>query len=190
MNIKNEIAKTPESNYKKGRGGWTPGLISLHICEGSYNGSISWFQNSKSGVSAHFVVSAKGEVTQCVKIEDTAFVNGTTISTSTDSRYFGNSTNGIVKQRKTNANNYTVGIEFEGFAKNGICTMTAEQKSTAIELIAFIIDYTKKKYGTNIPIDRSRICGHYEITPQTKPFCGRGFPYDDIIKGVQMILTK
>ena len=62
--------------------------------------------------------------------------------------------------------------------------MTLEQKVAVINLISFIIKEVKKKYGNSIPIDRTRICGHYEVNPITKPFCGRGFPYDEIIKGV------
>lgn len=185
MNIRDYRKKIPFVNYRKGRNGWTPGLIVLHTTEGSYEGSCAWFCNEASGVSAHYVVGVNGEVTQCVDIEDTAYVNGTTFNFA-DNRYYGKATNPIVKQRNANANFYTVGIEIAGHfdSDEKKCTMTDAQKKVVIELIAKIITEVKKKYGNSIPVDRTRICGHYEVNPITKPNCGRGFPYDEIIKGI------
>ena len=41
--------------------------IVIHTTEGSYNGAISWFRNSSSNVSAHYVLRrSDGEVTQMV----------------------------------------------------------------------------------------------------------------------------
>ena len=62
--------------------------------------------------------------------------------------------------------------------------MTDTQKNAVIELIDYIKKKKKKKYSNSIPVDRTRICGHYEVNPITKPFCGKGFPYDEIIRGV------
>lgn len=185
MKIRDYRKKIPLTNYSKGRRYWTPGLITLHTTEGSYEGACSWFCNSSSGVSAHFVVGLDGEITQCVDLADTAYVNGTTFNSS-DNRYYGKATNPIVKQRNANANSYTVGIEIAGFydEKTKQCTMTDAQKNAVIELIDYIITEVKKKYGNSIPVDRTRICGHYEVNPITKPFCGKGFPYDAIIKEV------
>lgn len=185
MKIRDYRKKIPFTNYSKGRGNWTPGLITLHTTEGSYEGACSWFCNSASGVSAHFVVGLSGEITQCVDLADTAYVNGTSFN-SDDKRYYGKATNPIVKQRNANANSYTVGIEITGFynEKAKQCTMTDDQKNAVIELIDYIITEVKKKYGNSIPVDRTRICGHYEVNPITKPNCGRGFPYEEIIKGV------
>ena len=185
MKIRDLRKKVPKCNYFRGRNGWTPGLITLHTTEGTYEGSCSWFCNPDSGVSAHYVVSLTGEISQCVDISDTAYVNGTTFN-SNDNRYYGKATNPIVKQRNANANYYTIGIEVVGsynqYSKK--CSMTLEQKVAVINLISFIIKEVKRIYGNSIPIDRTRICGHYEVNPITKPFCGRGFPYDEIIKGV------
>ena len=185
MNTRVLKNKVPKGNYQKGRSGWTPGLITLHTTEGSYEGSCSWFCNSESGVSAHYVVGLNGEVSQCVDLANTAYVNGTAFN-SEDNRYYGKATNPIVKQRNANANYYTVGIEIAGHYDKaaGKCTMTEKQKEAVIELIASIIREVKKRWGNSIPVDRTRICGHYEVNPITKPFCGKGFPYDEIIKGV------
>ena len=186
MKIRDYRGKRPDCNYAKGRKGWPPGLITLHTTEGSYEGACSWFCNSASGVSAHFVVGANGEITQCVDIEDTAYVNGTTFNFA-DNRYYGKATNPIVKQRNANANSYTVGIEVAGYydAEKKSCTMTSAQQDAVVELIIHIIKEIKNKYGNLLPIDRTRICGHYEVNPITKPNCGRGFPYDVIIKEVK-----
>ena len=62
--------------------------------------------------------------------------------------------------------------------------MTPEQKSAVVEIILFILREVKKRYNNDVPVDRTRICGHYEVNPITKPFCGKGFPYDEIIKEV------
>nr|DAO79654.1 MAG TPA: N-acetylmuramoyl-L-alanine amidase [Caudoviricetes sp.] len=185
IKIKDFRKKVPAGNFKKGRVGWLPGLITLHTAEGSFDGTCEWFCNPESGVSSHFVIGPKGEVAQFVALGDTAYVNGTDFKW--DSKvYYGKATNPIVKQRNTNANNYTIGIEFAGhYDKNtGKCTMTAEQEQAAIELIANIVKTVRQRFGNTIPVDRTRICGHYEVNPITKPFCGKGFPYDRIIKGV------
>lgn len=186
MEIKDLRKKTSVQNFSHGRLGWTPGLITLHIAEGSFIGTCDWFSNPKVRASAHYVVGLEGEIAQCVDISDTAYVNGTVTKNPDDDRYFKKATNPIVKQRCTNANNYSIGIEFAGRYDKaaGKCPMTEKQKQAAIELISSIILEVKKRWGNSIPVDRTRICGHYEVNPITKPFCGKGFPYDDIIKGV------
>ena len=72
MKIRDLRKKVAKCNYYRGRNGWTPGLITLHTTEGTYEGSCSWFCNPDSGVSAHYVVSLTGEISQCVDISDTA----------------------------------------------------------------------------------------------------------------------
>lgn len=48
--------------------------IVIHVTQGSYAGSISWFQNPEAQVSSHYVVrSSDGEVTQMVRDADTAY---------------------------------------------------------------------------------------------------------------------
>ena len=81
-------------------GNYTPGrssaidLIVVHVTQGSYAGTISWFQNPSSGVSTHYVVrSSDGEITQMVRDGDTAY-------------------------HVRNANSRALGIEHEGFVDN------------------------------------------------------------------------
>lgn len=48
--------------------------VVIHYTEGSYAGSISWFQNCASSVSAHYVIrSSDGQVTQMVRERDKAW---------------------------------------------------------------------------------------------------------------------
>jgi len=61
------------SNYSAGRSARIDRVV-IHVTQGSYAGTISWFQNPASGVSAHYVVrSSDGEVTQMVRDADTGY---------------------------------------------------------------------------------------------------------------------
>lgn len=185
MEIRDFKNKVPAGNFKKGRCGWTPSLFVLHTTEGSYDGSCSWFCNPKSGVSAHYVIGVNGEVTQFVDIADTAYACGTS-SLPNDARYYGKATNPIAKNRRANANYFAINYEIVG-AYNAVlkkCSITSKQIETVIQLIAKDREEIFQKYGNTVPLDRTRICGHYEVAPIAKPFCGLGFPYDEIIKGV------
>jgi hypothetical protein len=41
--------------------------IVIHVAEGSYSGTISWFENRSAQASAHYVVSREGRVARCVR---------------------------------------------------------------------------------------------------------------------------
>ncbi|MGW8885190.1 peptidoglycan-binding protein [Streptomyces sp. NPDC055749] len=61
------------ANYAKGRSA-TVDKVVVHVTQGSYAGSISWFQNPASQVSAHYVIrSSDGQITQTVRDSDTAW---------------------------------------------------------------------------------------------------------------------
>ncbi|MFC9242630.1 peptidoglycan-binding protein [Streptomyces sp. NPDC057136] len=61
------------ANYTKGRSA-TVDKVVVHVTQGSYAGTISWFQNPASEVSAHYVVrSSDGQTTQMVRDSDTAW---------------------------------------------------------------------------------------------------------------------
>jgi hypothetical protein len=51
-------------------------FIVIHIAQGSYSGTIGWFQNPKSNVSAHYVIGRSGQIAQCVRNEDIAWHAG------------------------------------------------------------------------------------------------------------------
>ncbi|MEV6744694.1 peptidoglycan recognition protein family protein [Streptomyces sp. WC2508] len=61
------------NNFAAGRSAKIDKVI-VHVTQGSYAGSISWFQNPAAEVSAHYVVrSSDGEITQAVRDSDTAY---------------------------------------------------------------------------------------------------------------------
>ncbi|MFD3490365.1 peptidoglycan-binding protein [Streptomyces sp. NPDC058690] len=48
--------------------------VIIHVTQGSYTGSIKWFQDPTAEVSAHYVVrSSDGQITQTVRDSDTAY---------------------------------------------------------------------------------------------------------------------
>lgn len=61
------------ANYAVGRTA-TVDKVVVHVTQGSYAGTISWFQNATSKVSSHYVVrSSDGQITQMVRDKDTAY---------------------------------------------------------------------------------------------------------------------
>ncbi|MFJ9032510.1 peptidoglycan-binding protein [Streptomyces sp. NPDC102274] len=78
------------ANYAAGRSASISSVV-VHVTQGSYAGTISWFQNPSSKVSSHYVVrSSDGAVTQMVRDSDTAY-------------------------HARSANSSSLGIEHEGF---------------------------------------------------------------------------
>lgn len=125
-------------------------------------------------------------MTQLVDIRDTAWCNGT----SYNPRLLEKATSNIVKNRKTNANFYSITIEHEGDSKNW-GDITKEQEKATVSLIKYIYNQIKIIYGKSIELDRDHIIGHYEITPSRKPNCsGSKFPFENIIKNVNKVESK
>ncbi|MFF8694734.1 N-acetylmuramoyl-L-alanine amidase [Streptomyces sp. NPDC015144] len=78
------------NNFAAGRSAKIDKVV-VHVTQGSYAGSISWFQNPAAEVSAHYVVrSSDGQITQMVRDGDTAY-------------------------HARSANSSSLGIEHEGF---------------------------------------------------------------------------
>jgi hypothetical protein len=64
-------------NYtQRNRGAAKIDFIVIHIAQGSYSGTISWFQDPRANASAHYVVGRGGQVAQCVRNEDVAWHAG------------------------------------------------------------------------------------------------------------------
>ena len=104
-------------NYQAGRSARITTVV-VHVTQGSYAGTVSWFQNPSAGVSAHYVVkSSNGEITQMVREGDTAY-------------------------HARSANPYAVGIEHEGFVDNPAWFTDAMYRSSAA-LTRYLCD----KYG-------------------------------------------
>ncbi|MFF5638219.1 peptidoglycan-binding protein [Streptomyces sp. NPDC012825] len=93
-------------NYTVGRSAAISAVV-IHVTQGSYAGSISWFQNPSSNVSAHYVIrSSDGQVTQTVRDKDTAY-------------------------HARSGNAYSVGIEHEGYVDNPAWFTDAMYRSSA-----------------------------------------------------------
>ncbi|MFD9497727.1 N-acetylmuramoyl-L-alanine amidase [Streptomyces sp. NPDC060035] len=94
------------ANYSNGRSSAITKVV-VHVTQGSYAGTINWFQNPSAGVSAHYVVrSSDGQVTQMVRDGDTGF-------------------------HARSANAYAVGIEHEGYVDNPSWFTDAMYRSSA-----------------------------------------------------------
>jgi hypothetical protein len=107
--------------------------IVIHVAQGSYSGTISWFENCAAQGSAHYVVSRKGGVAQSVRDEDIAWHAGW-----------------------WNTNTHSIGIEHAGYINNPDWFTTKMYHASA-RLSAWCC----KKY--KIPIDRTHIIGHYQV---------------------------
>ncbi|MFD0479996.1 N-acetylmuramoyl-L-alanine amidase [Nonomuraea thailandensis] len=110
--------------------------IVIHVAQGYYAGTISWFQNpnrpSNQLVSSHYVVrSSDGDITQMVREKDIAY-------------------------HVYNLNSRSVGIEHEGFVSDATWFTDAMYRSSAA-LTRNIAD----RYG--IPKDRAHIVAHSEV---------------------------
>jgi hypothetical protein len=107
--------------------------IVIHVAEGSYSGTISWFENCAAQASAHYVVSRKGGMTQCVRDEDIAWHAGS-----------------------WDTNTHSIGIEHAGYIDNPD-SFTRSMYHASARLSAWCC----KKY--EIPIDRKHIIGHDQV---------------------------
>ena len=107
--------------------------VVIHVAEGSYSGTVSWFENCAAGASAHYVVSREGRVAQCVRDEDIAWHAGW-----------------------WDTNTHSIGIEHAGYIDNPDW-FTRSMYHTSARLSAWCC----KKY--KIPIDRKHIIGHSQV---------------------------
>ena len=179
------IVKQLSPNFTKGRNGWKPDMIVSHITEGSFAGAVNWLRNPQSKASSHYVVAKDGRITQLVELTDSSWCNGTSV-TPGNNRHFSLSTLPKVRERRTNANFYTITIEHEGFSNQGNGRLTDAQLQATIWLHKHIISEVKRIFGIDIPINREHIVGHYQINPKTKPNCpGANFPFDEVIKALR-----
>jgi N-acetylmuramoyl-L-alanine amidase len=121
-------------------------------------GTLNWLRNPAAKASAHYLVTKLGAVYQLVKDEDTAWHVG--IVNKPD----------WVLYKGNNPNNYTLGIEHEALAGEGL---SEPQYQASLELHRELV----AQY--NIPIDRNHIIGHYRLdSVNRRNDPGPGFPWD------------
>ncbi|MBI4618528.1 MAG: amidase [Planctomycetes bacterium] len=129
--------------------------VVIHTVQGSYAGAMSWFKNRSSRVSAHYVVSFKGRLGQCVKDKNIAWHAG-----------------------NWSYNVASIGIEHEGYvSRRNNYTTPMLRKSAA--LTRFLCD----KY--RIPIDRRHIISHKQVPGSTHTDPGPYFPWRRYIRMVK-----
>jgi N-acetylmuramoyl-L-alanine amidase len=127
----------------KGRQGFRPEAVVIHIIEGTLAAADNWFQAPESMVSAHYGVGRTGEIHQYVGEADTAFHAGRVWKSTWTS----------LKPR-VNPNLYTIGIEHEG---KGSSEWPEAMYTSSARLIADVCT------RWSIPIDRAHVIGHREI---------------------------
>lgn len=175
------INETINSPNQSGRNGEIPQLIVLHIADGTYAGTKSWFLNSTAQTSSHFLIAQDGRICQCVPPDKMAWCNGTNADKNS-TKYFGLSPLSLVNQLGGNANEYSVSIECEGYYAKTNGKLTDAQMESLVWLIQYIQGEVKRIYKQEIPTDRQHIVGHYEITPVTRPNCpGQSFQWDALM---------
>ena len=114
------------------RGAAQINYVVIHTTQGSYAGAISWFKNSSSNVSSHYVIrSSDGQVTQMVDDADIAWHDGC-------------------------FNTNSIGIEHEGFVADPGKWYTEAMYKSSAKLTRWLCD----QYG--VPKDRKHIMGHGE----------------------------
>ena len=123
------------------------------IGEGTYAGAISWFQNCNAKVSAHFIISSNGEISQLVPVKDIAWHAGVWAY-----------------------NKRSIGVEHEvtiSNPKGWNTTWTTPLLKSSAKMARYFVD----KYS--IPKTRSTtpgILGHNEIKTTT---CPGTLPWDE-----------
>jgi len=108
--------------------------IYIHDGEGSYDSIINHFQDPLSYVSAQYVVSTQGDITQMVANKDVSW--------------------GVANW---NMNMHGINIEHEGFAAQGAAWYTPAMYKAS----ATLVHWLASKY--HIPLDRQHILGHDNI---------------------------
>lgn len=163
-------------NYWPGRAGHKPVAIVDH-CMGrnaqgdlaTIEGTLSWFRNPKSEVSAHFGVARDGRVWQFVALEDTAWANGIVELPDQGIKWLMEAID-----QKVNPNYLTVSIEHEG---DGVLPMPEVQFQASLALHKFILAECA------IVADNQHIIRHSQITGIQRANCpGISFPMTRLLK--------
>lgn len=129
--------------------------IVIHTMEGSFQGTISWFQNPDRKVltCVHYLVSKEGDVCQMVPDHKKCYHAG----------FY---------------NDRSIGIELEGRADESANLPAAELDAAAKVVAVLCLKY-------RIPIDRYHIIGHNEVPGATHYDPGNGFPWDEFMERVR-----
>jgi hypothetical protein len=129
------LKQVPSPNFSS-RNGARISKIVAHSCEGDYAGSIAWFAQARSQVSAHIVLREDGgEATQCVALNEKAW-------------------------HVCNFNPTTIGIEMAGWAAKGFAgdELDADASIIAWLLRAYGLPCRFAEGGAG-----DGVCRHYDL---------------------------
>jgi hypothetical protein len=108
-------------------------LVVVHVTEGSYGGTLSWFRNPHAHAAANYVVGRDGRIAHMVPDSEVAWHAG----------------NGYV-------NAHSIGVEHEGYTGIDGTFTEAEYRASA-QLLASLL----RRY--HLPADRGHVIGHSEV---------------------------
>jgi N-acetyl-anhydromuramyl-L-alanine amidase AmpD len=161
---------SPNSSSRPSGASGTPSMVIIHTCEGSYSGCWSWLTNSRSGVSAHYVVNSDGtEVSQLVTESRKAWHIGATYDCDLNSGQ-------QCARDGQSSNNFTVGIEHAGYASQGSWSAGLVERSA--QLVCDITD------DWGIPQDRYHIVGHGQLQPYNRVDPGPNWPWTSYLSRI------
>lgn len=124
------------ANQLQGRGGGSVKYVIVHVTEGSYWSTLSWFRqaNPYSASTQYVIRSSDGHIAQMVSEANTAWHAGNDF-------YSRNS----------------IGIEHEGFVNNPSAWFTESMYRSSARLVCAIA----RRHS--IPVDRQHIIGHFQV---------------------------
>lgn len=131
-------------NFQKGSNKQNRALV-IHSAWGYYQGSISWAHNPDAKASFHYIISAKGEITQVVKDEDIAWHAGVYDEP-------------IADFLRPNPNLFTIGVEFEDKRDKNWAYPEAQRKAGI-----WLVDYLCNKW--KIPKHGQFVLLHKNLNP-------------------------
>jgi hypothetical protein len=114
-------------------------LIVVHVTEATFASTLSWFQNPHAHVSANYVVSREGAITQMVRNWQVAWHSGNPW-----------------------VNRHSIGVEDEGLTEVSGTFTDAEYRASA-ELVAGLMRHYL------LPIDRRHLIGHNQVPDPFHP---------------------
>ncbi|WP_266078688.1 N-acetylmuramoyl-L-alanine amidase [Haladaptatus caseinilyticus] len=146
------------SNYDDGRYGENINWYIVHVAEGSYSGTINWFQNPDADASTHYVIENKDdpEITRMVDESDTAWHAG-----------------------NWEYNKQSLGIEHPGYTGettfvDGMYEKSAEIAQWAAETYNFPLRVRRYDVAPCNPSDDGGIIGHDQIPDPNNCSAGGG----------------
>ena len=129
------------------REGERPRAIVLHTAVGTYDGTIAWFADPASGVSAHYLVGLDGRVAQFVDEAAAARHAGRVLRPSAR----------LAQQSGADPNLWSIGIEFEDRGDPLGVARPEPMLAAGAALVAAVAA------RWSIPLDRDHVVGHREI---------------------------